>query len=70
MIPLPWLTHSPVAIRATHRSGAVGRELVVVCMESRDAAEVDHGARVLRREAHGTSRQQAVLVGRSPDAPP
>jgi len=40
--PLPWLTHSPSG-NTRIAARAVGRELVVVFMESGDAAEVDHG---------------------------
>jgi hypothetical protein len=42
-------------------AGAVGRELVVVFIESRDAAEVDHGVTVAPR------RESARELSRVPD---
>ena len=37
---------------------AVARELVLVTVQARDAAEVNHAASVTPKEAHGVSRER------------
>jgi len=48
---------------------AVGRQLMLVTVQAGEGAEVDHGVRVLRWEAHGTSQPHGASVRISPDAP-
>jgi len=46
----------PIAARA------IDRELVVVGVRAHDGVDVDHGAKVLRREAHGENQSHRVNV--------